>query len=368
MQVTASGACRMVMADGLRETLRGVVQGRSYSTTRRPSTAGALVESPLQLLCTVEAHAAGLTGPSTKVYVRDDVPALADALGALREFRLPGGLDLDLVSRRSAFLAGDPVHVVGDAFSGLFQASLARGFTPQRRLDRLILVDDGLATIELARLLAAGRPLVRIGTRPSAHRRGLGALATRRLRVMAARGDLVLFSAMPLDAALISRLTEIGVMVQPHRFAWLSSLTPPDTPPEPTIVVGSAMVADGFVRAEPYVGWVRQVAQDGPVRYLPHRRQDPAVLAALAEIPQVVVDRPGAPAELRLCGLTAGQRVVSLPSTSAVLLSRILGSRAVAVEPHDVPEDWWTARATPELRAHLRSVLTLARAARDDAP
>lgn len=334
-------------------------QPRPTPRSSAQRVAGALVESPLQLLCTLEAHAAGLGGEQVHVHVRDDVPALGDALAAVREFDLPSGITFDLAGRRTALTAREPVWLVGDAFSGLFQVTATL-----RRPEQVVLVDDGLATLELARLLARSAPLVRLNGRALGARRRLGAVAAGRLRSLAAAGRVTIFTALPLEADLAGALRSQGFDVRHNDFSWLARQVVKDAPTEPTVVVGSAMPADGLVAADSYVSWVRGLAADGPLRYFPHRRQTEQVLTELRQIPGVVVDAPGAPVELRLRGLSAGQRVVSLPSTSAVLLTTILGPRGVDVAPHDVPDSWWSPNASAELRSHLRSVLDLARAAR----
>lgn len=326
--------------------------------TVRP--AGALVESPLQLLCTIEAHAAGLGGTTTRVHVRDDVPALGDALDEMRRYGLPDGFSTELTGTRAALTAREPVWLVGDAFSGLFQAT-----APLRRgLDRLVLVDDGLATLDLARRLAEHEPLVRPRATPGRARRLLGTVAARRLRDLAAAGRVTLFTALPLDDTVAERLRAQGFTVLRNEFAWLAQAPAAGAPAEPTVVIGSALAADGLVDTDAYVAWVRSLAEHGPLRYLPHRRESDAVLARLAALDGVALDSAGAPVELRLRGMTASQRVVSLPSTAAVLLTTILAARGVAVAPQHVPDPWWTDRASPALRAHLSSVLRLAEQAR----
>ncbi|MFE7506789.1 hypothetical protein [Promicromonospora sp. NPDC057488] len=333
--------------------------------TAFPRVAGALVESPLQLLCTVEAHAAGYGGTETHVHVRDDVPALGDALSAVRELSLPDGLTFDLAGRRSALTAREPGWLVGDAFSGLFQAT-----APLRRPERVVLVDDGLATLELCRLLVRRAPLVRIGRPARAPRRRLGAVAAGRLRSLAADGRVTIFTAMPLTPDLSAGLRAQGFDVRHNQFGWLTAQPADEAMPEPTIVVGSAMAADKLIDPHRYVDWIRSLAKESALRYLPHRRQTPELLATLAEIDGVTVDAPGAPVEIRLRGLRAGQRVLSLPSTSTILLTTIISPLGVPVTALDVPADWWTPRATPEQRAHLTSVVELARQARaaaDDA-
>ncbi|WP_344244975.1 hypothetical protein [Isoptericola hypogeus] len=315
----------------------------------------ALVESPLQLLGAIEAHAAGHAGTRTRVRARADVPTLAASVGAVHTLGLPAGLDVDVAPAPRHL--PDGVVVVGDPFSGAFQTALVR--TP-RPPQRLVVVDDGLATLDLARRMATGSALVRIGAPAGPLRYGLGSLAARRLRRIADAGRLTLCTTLPLDPALRARLHDLGVEVLEHRFEWLRSRPQADAPPEPTVVVGSALVADGLLHADRYAAWVRGVAADGPVRYVPHRRHDPLVSALLERLPGIVVDAPGAPVEIRLRGLRPGQRVVMLPSTSAITLSRLLAGGGVTVTPHAVPDAWWTDRATPELRRHLGATHELA--------
>ncbi len=159
-------------------------------------------------------------------------------------------------------------------------------------------------------------------------------------------------------------LTAQGFELVRNEFAWLAQAPASGAPTEPTVVIGSALAADGLIDTDAYVGWVRSLAADGPLRYLPHRREPDTALSRLAAIEGLVLDAAGAPVELRLRGMTASQRVVSLPSTAAVLLTTILAPRGVAVMPQAVPESWWTDRAAPSLRAHLSSVLRLAADAR----
>lgn len=326
-------------------------------------TATAVVESPLQLLCAVEAHAAGHGDARTLVRARADVATLAATVSTVEALGLPDGLDA-VVGPPPRRLP-DGVVVVGDAFSGAFQSALVRAPRPPRRL---VVVDDGLATLDLARRLVSSAPLVRPGTLPDPLRLGLGALAGRRLRRLARGGRVVLCTTLPLPAPLVTGLRALGVHVVTHGFEWLRSRPRPEAPAEDTVVVGSAFVADGLVHADRYAAWIRGIAADGPVRYLPHRRHDPLVTALLERLPGVTVDAPGAPVEVRLRGMRAGQRVVSLPSTSAITLTRLLAPAGVGVVPHAVPAEWWTGRVDDALREHLGTARDLALRARPAAP
>ncbi|WP_277209723.1 hypothetical protein [Isoptericola croceus] len=326
----------------------------------------ALVESPLQLLCAVEAYAAGHVTPSagsrTEIVARSDVATLATTVGAVRDLGLPDGLDVT-AGPASRTLGRDAVHLVGDPFSGVLQTALARGNTS----GRMVVVDDGLATLDVARRLVDGEPMVRLSSPPGPLRYALGAATTRRLRRLARSGRLTWCTMLPLDEDLTDGLAALGVEVVEHSFGWLASreadLAPHEAIDEPTVVVGSGLVADGLVHADQYAAWLTGLAADGPVRYIPHRRHDPLVTALFERLPGVRVDAPGAPVEIRLRRLGPEQRVVSLPSTSAVTLTRLLTPRGVGVLPQDVPDSWWTARATPALREHLGLAADLARSA-----
>ena len=89
---------------------------------------------------------------------------------------------------------------MGDAFSGQWQAAFVR-----RSVEgRVVLLDDGLATVSLARALVAGTPAVRPSRRssrvpPAPRAPRSGALVTRKLRRLARDGRVAMFTAMPLD-------------------------------------------------------------------------------------------------------------------------------------------------------------------------
>jgi len=324
------------------------------------SVSVAVVESPLQLLGALEAHAAGLAGPRTEIRVRSGVPALDAAARTIDAAGLPDGVRLHLgATADDVSAAPRGAWLVGDAFSGQWQTAFVRR-SPR---GQVVLLDDGLATVTLARALVAGTPAVRASRSSSGvtgtARAALGSMVTRKLRRLAKQGRVTLFTAMPLDVPLMTHLHGIGVDVVTHRFEWLATRQAPVSPGEHTVVVGSGLVADGWVRADPYVDWIRSLTVDGPVAYLPHRRHDADVLARIAAIPGVRVDEPGLPVEMRLRGLRPPQRVVCLPSTAYVLLDAMHAATGVRIHALPVPDDWWTGNAAPDVREHLSSVLAL---------
>ncbi|MGW6505503.1 hypothetical protein [Nonomuraea angiospora] len=308
--------------------------------------ASAWVESPLQMLCAVEAHHAGVLGPETVVVPRAGLRPLKATRRELRSLGLPDGLELaeplERMPRR--------VQAVGDAFSGRVQL---RWLTS--RPGRIVIVDDGLATLRLLELLAAGpyRPLLRARAQPTKLRSALGLAAALRLRL----SDVSVFTALPVDEALAEGVRRAGINLVRHQFAWLRAQPPSaEGPAERTVVLGTSLVRNGLVHRDHYLRWLTELAAQEPLAYYPHRREDPVDVALIRERPGITVHDVGAPAELTLRGLDASQRVLSLPSTAITSLRVLLSPRGVAVEPVHVPEDWWTSRAAPALRSHLTGV------------
>ncbi|MBE1558872.1 hypothetical protein [Nonomuraea africana] len=308
----------------------------------------AWVESPLQMLCAVEAHHAGLLGDRTLVVPRAGLRPLAATRRELARLALPEGLELVKPQERMP----RRLNAVGDAFSGRVQL---RWITS--RTGRVVIVDDGLATIRLLELLSArpAKPLLRARAAPSAWRGTLGLLAALRLRAAAGRGALSVFTALPVPGELADAVRQAGVDLAGHDFGWLSAqpLSVPG-PAERTVVLGTSLIRNGLVHRERYLRWLAELAEREPLAYFPHRREDPVDLALIRERPGITVHAAGVPAELTLRGLSAGQRVLSLPSTAISSLRVLLSPRGVAVEPVHVPDDWWTSRAAPSLRSHLQ--------------
>ncbi|MBB5780120.1 hypothetical protein [Nonomuraea jabiensis] len=308
--------------------------------------ASAWVESPLQMLCAVEAHHAGVLGPETVVVPRAGLRPLKATRRELRSLGLPDGLELGEPRERMP----RRVQAVGDAFSGRVQL---RWLTS--RPGRIVIVDDGLATLRLLELLAAGpyRPLLRARAQPTRLRSALGLAAALRLRL----SDVSVFTALPVDEALAEGVRRAGINLVRHQFAWLRAQPPSaEGPAERTVVLGTSLVRNGLVHRDHYLRWLTDLAAQEPLAYYPHRREDPVDVALIRERPGITVHDVGAPAELTLRGLDPGQRVLSLPSTAITSLRVLLSPRGVAVEPVDVPEDWWTSRAAPALRSHLTGV------------
>jgi hypothetical protein len=293
----------------------------------------AWVESPLQLLCAAE-YAARLGRPIA-VALRltgEQMPVTAQELlgrGALFStvtpyFGIPWGL-----------LRSQPDWVIGDGFSGQFRMAAA-----MLRPRTITLVDDGDMSRHLASALLGRTGFARPGRRERGVASVLGGVARERMLRLAASERLTMFSAFAHDPA-VAALTARDVSVETNEFAWLRAHARPVRLPHPRVVLGSANVTDGLLDESDYLGWLRAVAAEAPLSYLPHRRESRRGIARVAELQGVSVVDSGMPAELALAGSTRPLEILSMRSSAATTLRRVLegtGStiRVSAAEPGSV--------------------------------
>ncbi|MFD3684647.1 hypothetical protein ACFWTE_07490 [Nocardiopsis sp. NPDC058631] len=313
----------------------------------------AWVESPLQLLSVTEARSAGLLFDDGQILLRPGVRGLAETAAELRRLFPHGTAPTSPARVPEAPANAAGVWAVGDAFSGRVQRALLSA--PRCRI---VIVDDGLATWHLIRLLSSAgpRPLLRARVCADPVRAALGTAAALRLRRDARQGRLTVFTMLPVSAALRARAEAAGVHVVRHGFGMLRSLPGQGTPSEHRIVLGTALVADGLVHRATYLSWLAAQSVSGPLAYYPHRREDPEVLTFLDCHPRIRVVEPGIPVELSLRGLGPEHTVLAPPSTALVSLRTLV--RGASVRAVGVPEHWWTRRARPGLRADLSASAT----------
>jgi hypothetical protein len=316
---------------------------------RVTAPAVAWVESPFQLLSAVEAHGAGLV-TRTEVVPRRGVAGLAETAAALADGGLPDALTiLRPADRPPLRVPRGAAAMYGDPFSGMVQAWLLVS-----RPGAHVLVDDGLQSAEaLAVLLDPSAALTRPMDSLSRPRRALARAFARQLDRLARRGSVTVATALPLDDHVVAAAADRGIRICRTDFRWLRTLPGQPPPEEPTIVLGTSLVDNGFVDRRSYLEWVAEVAADRPVAYLPHRRESGQTLDEVAAIPGVTVRRPGLPVELRLRGAGPDHEIISLPSTAVLSLRTILAPAGTTVTLKPVPEHWWTLLATPAVRRQL---------------
>ncbi|GAA4363735.1 hypothetical protein [Paeniglutamicibacter cryotolerans] len=325
-------------------------------TRPRFGRAEAWVESPLQLLSAIEAHGAGLLGTSTRIHPRGGGTGLDATLRTLIS-SAPAGIEF---ARHSLALPSPAVPeidrwVTGDAYSGKFQQALLGRLAVRE----VVVIDDGLVTRSLLRTLCANEPTPLVRQRSAANpaRSALGLAAWYRMRALARTGRLLVFTALPVEAGLEARFRELGGHLERHRFEWLGTQPVAEHFHQRTLVVGSALAADGLIDPGPYLHWVNGLCADGPLAYFPHRRERPGFLSELARNPLITLHAHTIPVEMRLRGLRTGQTVRALPSTVLPSLRLLLRPNGVRVEGRAVPDHWWTDEAAPGLREHLSTSL-----------
>ena len=314
------------------------------------------VESPLQMLSAVEAHGAGLLGTTSRIHPRGGTTALDATLQTLMA-QAPEGVEFASPSAAppAPGSTGAQRWATGDAFSGRVQRALL-GYLAVREI---VVIDDGMATLGLLEALVSEEPtaLVRPRSTPGTARRALGVACWFRLRALARAGRLLVFTGLPVPADTARKFRALGGHLEHHGFEWLNTQPATERITEPTVVVGSALAADGLIDAEQYFDWLRALADEGPLAYFPHRRESDAFLARLAAQGGATVHAHTIPVEMRLRSLRRGQVVRALPSTALPSLRLLLGANGVRVLGQDVPVHWWTPAASPALRAHLSSSL-----------
>ncbi|MBT0773056.1 hypothetical protein KIH74_29200 [Kineosporia sp. J2-2] len=312
-------------------------------------TAQAWVESPFQLLGALEAHASGRLGERLVVLPRKDVEPLVTAVAEVTRLGLPAGVTISLPT--GAPRRGGDDLAVGDAFSGAVHRLLVQA--PPRRL---VLLDDGRSTRRVMdAILDEDIPLTRPHVRQSAHRAVLARMAKRRLLKMIDAGRVRVITALPLPERVLDEAALIGLPIEPNDFAWLRSL--PDSgigsgrDGRETVVLGTSMVANRLIKAQPYLAWVRQMANAGPVVYRAHRRENGSTLSPLTNYPGITMIHGEVPAEIALRGMSSRHQVVTLPTT-AVSSLRLIAPQA-NIQEFAVPEDWWMPEVAESVRRHL---------------
>lgn len=320
----------------------------------------AYVESPLQLLSSIEAHNLGLLGTHTDLVVRDPNATFTGTINALKSLQLPSGIkwfgSKDTPTLPTHTLEkGSYAHVLGDPFSGQQQSGLLRHVT----LGEVVILDDGLNTYAALEALAENKPMVRPGQQLSPARKALGMATTHALRKAAFSGRLTLCSAMPATERLINDLGVIDAKSVFHTFEWLTGRPAAEPPVQKALVVGSGFVADGHIRADHYLGWVTQLAAERDCLYLPHRRTQASVLESISAIPGVKVSAQDACIEMTARSLNAEHEVHLLPTTALLTLRSILAPQGTTLVAHSVPGHWWTAATDESTRAFLSRTITI---------
>ena len=310
-----------------------------------PEAVLAWVESPFQFLGALEAHSSGLLGERLVVLPRQNVEPLARTIADLERLGLPPGVSV-LSPGPAPHRFGGPL-AIGDAFSGAVHRLLM-----QSSPSSLVLLDDGRSTRRVMdALVMPAVPLIRPHILPSPPRALLARMALRKLHRMAGRGRLRVITALNLPDGVIDAATQAGIQIDKHDFAWLRGLPGDAVPATDTVVLGTSLVANDLITAEPYLKWVCSIAKEGPVTYRAHRREDARTLGPLSRCPGVLIETGQVPVEVSLRKMTARHNVLTLPTT-AVSTLRLITPEA-RIREFAVPDCWWLPQVPMAARRHL---------------
>ncbi|GAA1859206.1 hypothetical protein ACFQZV_01310 [Microbacterium koreense] len=272
----------------------------------------AWVESPLQLVGAAEwAEASGRTVPVAG-RLTPQMSETADEL--VRRGARFGPMD-PYMGIPWRLLAQHDHWLVGDGFSGQFR--LAASVLRPRRVTFL---DDGAHTHAFAATVLGDRPY----SRPHVAERGattrLAPLAFELIQRRARERRAGFFTAFDLGPHRESALGDRGFAVTRHRFAWTRATASPVTELGHRLVLGSARPVDGRMTLAHFVDWVRAIAAEGDVTYLPHRREPQEQRAAVRRIRGVHLHETTLPVELVLAGAEGRVDVFTLPSSTTTTL------------------------------------------------
>jgi len=297
----------------------------------------AWAESPLQLLSAAEWAQRHLreTGQATRVAYRISDPQVVATAEALLRMRAPFARYEPYYGIPWSALAVARHWIVGDAFSGQFR--LAASVLPSPR--RVTIVDDGAMVVHTMRAIAGETPYARPGQAESRSKTVLGQLAGARLATLGRGRRLELFSAF---AAAHDPAERAGATVVPNDFAWLRDAArrggaPRIELPSRRLVLGTARVVDGLLSPARHFDWVRELAREAPLGYLPHRRESSELLAAVATVPGITVVRTGLPVELALAGAVEPLELHALPSSATTTLAAVLAGTGSVIRTGRLP-------------------------------
>ncbi|GAB3623201.1 hypothetical protein GCM10027418_12830 [Mariniluteicoccus endophyticus] len=311
----------------------------------------ALVDSPAQTLNAVEwAYATGTPTRIVQLAPTDlrtrlqmhRVAELARAHGFTVDWveaRLSPRHQAAAVARLAPVVRAADTVVLGDPYAGLAHLLLATTRNP-----RVVVVDDGTATIRYAEQWASGAPLVR--WHEAAPPRLNRMVAGPAYRVLGGGSPAVsLFTAMPLT---------VDMPHETNAYAWARSLWGEPERLPASDLMGTSLVETGVVDENAYLAGVRRLVAGRAVgRYLPHRHESGAKLQAIEDMGVRIV-RPDLPMELWARRGPIGGHVLSFPSTVLHTLPLVLGG--VAVESLSVEDAWFTENTDEGSRSFVRGI------------
>lgn len=327
-----------------------------------PPSVLALIESPVQLLHLLEWRHRRRAGTAQVVvlapkqgHARSQISAVAALAGPTEltvswlDPRLSRGALLRSLLQLRRLVSRVDELIVGDPFSGLIQALL-----PSVRASRVIVLDDGTATIDFVNLLESRGPLLRWAGQPNRPDRSLRRpLANRATRFFTPRSGraLELFTVMPVSPSLEVEVTR-------HTYEWTRQTFGPPKLNGTVTVVGSSLVESGILRHDAYLAAIEAAIAGEHTEglYFAHRNESSRKLRSVAERTGMRIVQLAFPLEIELCRGPVGSRVVCFPSTPAYSLPHILRGTGAQVQVVDIQASWLRPDAGPRATEFLESI------------
>lgn len=320
----------------------------------------ALVESPAQLLNTIEWAAAdhGRQDGLVVVVLAPQESTARFQLHRLTEMATRQGFTVHWQEARRGRSARAKVLtqvapvvrrarrvVVGDPFSRMIQSLLAGAPVAE-----VVLVDDGSSTMHFVECWRERRPIVRWHrTEVTAADRALGA----RFRRTLSAARLSLFTVMPVEDPRIE--------IEHNEYAWTHAQHLPPHIDRGADLVGTSLVETGVVDLDHYIAAVQRLAEQyDVVRYYAHRRESRQKLRSIAALGLHVVT-PDLPMELLARIGPIGERIITFPSTLVHTLPRVLADTEVEIVVIDVEPEWLSEAASGDSEGFLKAVTATAR-------
>jgi hypothetical protein len=331
----------------------------------------ALVESPAQLLNVIEwasqsgepaGHvSANVLAPTNEVSRRQlrAVATLARDAGldvVWHEPRLGGAATARTVRALSGSLAGLGRLVVGDPFSGVIQVVLSVA-----RVEQVVIVDDGTATMEFSRQWLAGEGFSRWHQQAGhGQRRQIVTFARDQISASVRRrlgtGSSCLlsaFSCLPVDLGTAPVVT--------NTYAWTRRRFAAPAVKPTADLVGTSLVERGVVELGAYLEGVAVLRKHhGVDRYFAHRLESDVKLERIRMLGLQIV-RPELPLEITARTAELGARVISFPSTVVHTLPLALADTPTEIVVCDIDSGWLTSRAAAGSDRFLQQVSSSAR-------
>lgn len=324
-------------------------------TTGERGRSVAVVDSPFQMISLIEAiHAEAIGPPDVLIVRRESACSMLD-LGTdtfrgttVRICPRASGL-LQALARSSTFISGDP-------YSGYLHVAAA-----VRRHRRLVLIDDGAATLKAFAALAAGERPLRRAHSVRAKQLAVLRAGTDGLYRLARTGRVTIVTGLPLPSDRLTSLSERGFEIRHHDFAWSRTVPLPGSSISEVggsvrrVVLGSSLAADGLISPSYYHDWLLEQFAHPDTAFVPHRRDGPEARGIAAARAMLLPLTPELPAELALRDLPGLVTVATLPSTAALTVPMIRGHDRTQLCCTLIP----ATAATTSLTSAMSTLLTM---------